>query len=104
MLHTTASTTRCPANTPNASRGVATTQTAPSSAATTFTSAGSRCTGERPGRYSGWAWPAPTAGQSFPDRTPGLRRTRKSSPATSAVTRTPRIPASPVVPSRPPTA
>ena len=55
IAHTTASTARCPANTPNASRGVATTHTAPSSAATIFTSAGSRCTGEVPGRYSGWA-------------------------------------------------
>ena len=53
--HTTASTARCPANTPNASRGVATTQIAPSTAATILTSAGSRCTAERPGRNSGWA-------------------------------------------------
>jgi hypothetical protein len=51
---TAASSRRKPPNTTNASRGVDTTHTTTRNAATIFTSAGSRCTGELPGRYSGW--------------------------------------------------
>ena len=112
--HTTASTSRCPANTPNASRGVATTQTAPSSAATIFTSAGSRCTGRgarqvqrvgvaRAHRRSALAGRGTRTGRRPADRRCGAAA-GTAAPRRSAVTSTPMIPASPVVPSRPPTA
>ena len=88
-----------PANTPNASRGVATTHR-PRRAAPRRSSprpaAGAPATS--PGRYSGWAWPAPTASCSVrpgPRRRAGAR-TRNSSPATT--TRSPATPSTPASP------
>ena len=55
IRHSTIRIARYAANAQNTSRGVATTAKTNATAHTILTSAGSRCTGEAPSRYRGWA-------------------------------------------------